>query len=151
MKRKKIIKYIVLPLLVILAITAAYIYKEYNRAHKDTAKLKPDYSVTATNLLNEFSANEQSSNKKYWDKVLRVEGLVKDVVKDDRGFYSIILGDSASASSVRCSVDSVHSGEAAAVYKGGFIAVKGICSGYNADELLGSDVILVRSVVDFKK
>jgi hypothetical protein len=150
MKRKNILRYIVLPLLLILAAVAFYIYKEYNRTHKDTAKLKPDYSISATQLLKEFETNEQGSNKKYWDKVIRVEGMVKELAKDDKGFYSIILGDTASMSSVRCSVDSVHSNEAAAVTKGSIIAVKGICSGFNADEMLGSDVILVRSVVDKK-
>jgi tRNA_anti-like len=150
MKRKKIIRYVVLPLLLILAAAAFYIYKEYNRTHKDTAKIKPDYAVSAIELVKEFETNEQVSNKKYWDKVIRVEGMVKELAKDDKGFYSIILGDTASMSSVRCSVDSVHSNEAAAVKQGSIIAVKGICSGFNADEMLGSDVILVRSVVDKK-
>ena len=151
MKRKKIIRYIVLPLLVVIAAVAFYIYKEYNRSHKDTAKLKPDYSVAAADLVKEFETNEQASNKKYWDKVIKVEGMVKDLTKDDRGFYSIVLGDTLVMSSVRCSIDSLHSNEAALVKKGSVIAVKGICSGFNADELLGSEVILVRSVVDSNK
>jgi len=151
MKRKKILRYIVLPLLLILTAAAIYIYKEYNRTHKDTAKLKADYAVTATGLLKEFTDNEQLSNKKYWDKVLRVEGTIKDLIKDDKGFYSIVLGDTGSMSSVRCSVDSNHSAEAVSLQRGSMIAVKGICTGFNADELLGSDVILVRSVVDNKK
>ena len=151
MKRKKIIRYIVLPLLLIIAVAAIYIYKEYNRTHKDTSRLKSDYSVSAIAFLQEFSSNEAAANKKYWDKVLQVEGTVKDLLTDDRGFYSIVLGDSSSLSSVRCSVDSAHTAEAAAVRKGTTIRVKGICSGYNADELLGSDIILVRSVVDLKK
>lgn len=150
MKRKKIVLYIVLPLLVIIAGVAFYIYKEYNRTHKDTSKIKPDYEVTASSLLSEFGSNEAASNKKYWDKVLRVEGPVKEVLQDDKGFYSIVLGDTASLSAVRCSVDSSHSSEAISLQKGTIIAVKGICSGFNADELLGSDVILVRSVVDKK-
>ena len=84
MKRKKIIRYVVLPLLLILAGVAIYIYKEYNRTHKDTAKLKPDYSITATDLLKEFGANEQVANKKFWDKIIRVEGHVKELVKDEK-------------------------------------------------------------------
>lgn len=148
MKRKKIIRYIVLPLLVIIAAGGIYVYREYNRTHKDTSKLKADFVISDTSLLAEFSKNEEASNKKYWDKVLRVEGMVKDLLKDEKGFYSIVLGDTASMSSVRCSVDSSHSQEAANLKIGAKIAVKGICSGYNADELLGSDVILVRSVVD---
>lgn len=151
MKRKKIIRYILIALLVIIAAAALYIYKEYNRTHKDTTRLKADYSLSATDLIKEFETNEQASNKKYTDKVVRVDGEVKDILRDDKGFYSLVLGDTASLSSVRCSIDSVHSQEAAAVKKGERIAVKGICSGFNADELLGSDVILVRSVVDTKK
>ncbi len=150
MKRKKIIRYVVLPLLVILAAAAFYIYKEYNRTHKDTAKLKPDYSLPAARLVSEFETNEQASNKKYWDKVIRVEGDVKEVLKDDRGFISIALGDTSSLSSVRCSIDSQYTKDAGHIRKGDKVAIKGICSGYNADELLGSDVILVRSVPDKK-
>jgi hypothetical protein len=151
MKRKNILRYIVLPLLLIIAAAAIYIYKEYNRTHKDTAKLKPDYLIVATDLLNEFESNQKASETKYWDKVIRVEGMVKEVIKDDKGFYTVVLGDTASMSSVRCSIDSVHNSEAAGVIRGRVIALKGICSGFNADEMLGSDVILVRSVVDLKK
>lgn len=150
MKKKKIIRFVVLPLLLIIAAAAVYVYKEYNRTHKDTARLKPDFTIAATALLKEFESDEQSSNKKYWDKVIRVSGTIRDLVQDEKGFYSIVLGDSSSMSSVRCSVDSNHSAEAALLRKGTGVTVKGICSGYNADELLGSDVILVRTVVDQK-
>lgn len=151
MKRKKIFLYVFLSLLVIAGAVGFYIYREYNRTHKDTAKLKPDYTVTATDMLKEFETNEQASNKKYWDKVLSVEGMVKEITKDDRGFYAVILGDTAAMSSVRCSIDSAHSNEALTVSRGLTVTVKGICSGYNADEMLGSDIILVRSVIDQKK
>lgn len=151
MKRKKIIRYILISLFIIIAAAALYIYKEYNRTHKDTAALKPDYSFTAGDLIKEFETDEQASNKKFWDKVIQVEGLVKEISKDEKGFYTLALGDSSSMSSVRCSIDSVHSNEASAVKKGSIVAVKGICSGFNSDEILGSDVILIRSVVDHKK
>jgi hypothetical protein len=151
MKRKNILKFIVLPLLLILAAVAFYIYKEYNRTHKDTAKLKPDYTLEATQLMKEFEEDEKASGTKYWDRIVKVNGFVKEVLKDDRGFYTVVLGDTASMSSVRCSIDSVHSSEATEVQQGSIIAIKGICSGFNADDMLGSDVILVRSVVDSKK
>lgn len=150
MKRKNILKYIVLPILLIIAAGALYIYKEYNRTQKDTSKLKPDYSVTASNLINEFESDEQSSNKKYWDKVIEVEGVTKELVKDEKGFYTVILGDPATMSSIRCSIDSSHNKEITSIITGKKIKLKGICSGFNADELLGSDVILVRSVVGSK-
>lgn len=151
MKRKKIIRYIVFPLLVIGAIAAIYIYNEYNRKHKDTAKVKADYSILAADLLTEFTGNEKASGEKYMDKVIRVEGHIKDIIKDEKGFYTISLGDTASMSSVRCSIDSAHTSEVVNLQKGTKLAVKGICTGYTADELLGADVVLVRSVVDSKK
>ncbi len=151
MKKKKLIVYILLIVLLVLGSLAVYIYKEYNRTHEDTAGLNPDFSLTASSLLNEFELDEPSSNRKYWDKILRVEGRVKDVARDDRGHYSLILGDSSSLSSVRCSMDSAHSKYAKFARKGEWLTMKGICAGFNADEMLGSDVILVRCVVDSKK
>lgn len=151
MKRKKIIRYIALPLLAISAAAAIYIYMEYNRKHKDTAKLKPHFSLFAADLLAEFVGNEKVSGEKYMDKVIRVEGHIKDIIKDEKGFYTISLGDTTSMSSVRCSIDSIHTNEVVHLQKGTMLAVKGICTGYTADELLGADVVLVRSVVDLKK
>ena len=151
MKRKKIIRYSLIVLFVIVAAAAFYIYKEYNRTHQYTASLKPDYSFEAADFIREFEVNEKESNKKYGDKVIRVKGIVKQVIKDDQGFYTLALGDTSSMSSVRCSIDSMHSKEAATVTKVGMITVKGICSGFNSDELLGSDVILIRGVIDHKK
>lgn len=145
-KRNKILLILGLILLV-AAVGALYIYKEYNRTHKDTADLKPDYALSATQLIQEFETTEQASNKKYWDKIIEAAGIVKDISKDDRGFYSVVLGDTSSMSSVRCSMDSVHNEEAAVLKKGSSVSLRGICSGFNADELLGSDVILVRCVV----
>lgn len=151
MKRKKIIRYSLLALLLIAGAVALYIYKEYNRTHKDTASLRPDYTVEAADFINEYRTNEQASNKKYWDKVVKVRGMVKQLSRDERGFYTILLGDTASMSSVRCSIDSMHTNEAGGIKEQAVIAVKGICSGFTNDELLGADVILVRAVVEQQK
>ncbi|MBL7739000.1 MAG: hypothetical protein JNK14_07265 [Chitinophagaceae bacterium] len=151
MKKRKKILLILGVLLIVAASVGLYIYKEYNRTHKDTADIKPDHSVIATDLIKDFETDEQGSNKKYWDKVLEIDGTVKDITRDERGFYSVTLGDTASMSSVRCSMDSIHNNEVAALQKGNAATMKGICTGFNADELLGSDVILVRCVVVLKK
>lgn len=149
--KKKILFWFVFPLLVVLAGAAGYIVKEYNRKLKDTAKLKPQFSLEARALVADFDKDEQGSNTKYLDKVILLSGTVKELARDDKGFYTVVLGDTASLSSVRCSMDSTHNAEAAALRPGYTVRMKGICSGYNKDELLGSDVILVRSVVDAKQ
>lgn len=150
MKRKKIIWRIVIVLVVILAAAGYYFYKEFYRTHKDTAKVKPAYTLQATALISEFEKNEKASNGKYLDKVIKVDGIVKDLLKDEAGFYSVVLGDTSALSSVRMSMDSVHNADAAGLKRGDKIAMKGVCSGFNPDEMLGSDVIMVRSVIDNK-
>jgi hypothetical protein len=146
-KTKKIIGYTVAALLVVIAGVAFYIYKEYNRRVSDTATLKPDFSLAATDLVKEFESNDSLAGRKYMDKVLLVNGSVKKLEKDEAGFFTVILGDSTSTSSVRCSVDSLHTEEMQSLRQWQSIQLKGVCTGFNRDELLGSDVILVRSVL----
>ena len=75
MRRTKRILVIAGVIIGLSAITALYIYKEYNRTHKDTAELTPDFSIKAEQLMKEFENDEQSSNGKYWNKVIQVTGV----------------------------------------------------------------------------
>ena len=151
MTRKKKWLYISLLFVVAIISTAFYLYREYNRKNKDTADLQPDYTIAASAIIKEFETNPASASKSYGDKVILVNGFVKDILKDDHGFYSLMIGDTSSMSSVKCSMDSLHNNEAAALRKGVYAAVKGVCAGFNADELLGSDVILVRCMIEKAK
>ena len=148
MKRKKIILWIIAVILVAGAAGGYYAYTEYNRKQKDTADLKADFTSTAVTLLDEFQKDEKAANARYTGKVLKVEGLVKDLISDEKGFYTVVLGDTASMSSVRFSMDSLHNLKAASLIKGTKTTMKGICTGYTADEMLGSDLILNRAVIE---
>jgi hypothetical protein len=141
--KKKILVFLVAAL-VIGGFAGLYAYNEYNRKPIDTSMANPDYASTAITLLAEFQLNDTLAGKKYTDKLLQVDGTIKDIAKDDKGFYTISLGDSTAMSSVRCSMDSAFQQSANQYTKGQSIGIKGVCSGYNADELLGSDLILVR-------
>lgn len=151
MKRKK--RWLYIALLIVIAVTAIafYLYKEYNRKNEDTTGIKPDYTIVASAILREFENDAISAGNKYNDKVVATEGIVKDILIDDRGFYSLMLGDTSAMSSVKCTMDTIHNAEAAALQKGTYAIVKGICAGFNEDDLLGSDVILVRCVIDKTK
>ena len=147
MKRKtvKIILGIILG-----AITGAgiYAYTEFNRKVKDLSKVKAGVYLDAGELVRAFENDEAAGNNKYLDKIIAVKGMVKTVEKNDKGYYTVILGDDQAMSSVRCSMDSVHQHEVAAITAGSNITMKGACTGFNRDELLGSDVILNRCVVE---
>jgi hypothetical protein len=139
-------------LFALVAVTAAgggwYGYKEYTRSNTDLTKVKADVSITAAVLVKEYEINDSSANKKYSGKIIETEGSVKSIEKDDKGYYTVVLGDEAGMSSIRCSMDTTHQQDAARLTVGSSAVVRGVCTGFNKDEMgLGSDVFLIRSVI----
>jgi uncharacterized protein (DUF1330 family) len=149
MSRKKII---LLILLVAIAAVGWYAWKEYSRTNKDLQKVKPDYVLTAAEILNEYESNDTAATKKYNGKVIELSGNVKTLEKDEQGFYTVVLGEGNSLSSVRCSMDSSHKEDAARLSAGTSTTVRCACTGFNKDEMgLGSDLILNRCAIIGKK
>ena len=122
--------------------------KEFNRTNKDLANAKADVKISANDLIHEYETNDSASNQKFLGKVVEVEGYMKKIDTDDKGFYTLVLGDTASLSSVRCAIDSTHQKDAANLAVGASMTIRGNCTGFNKDQMgLGSDVILNRCVI----
>lgn len=137
---------VIIPLVLLVAV-AWYAYTEYNRKPASMENAKADFVTNTATIIGAFEDNEAKANLQYLDKVVEVEGTIRSVSKDEAGLYTITLGDDGSLSSVRCSVDSVFSEQASELQPGGSITVRGVCTGFMADPLLGSDVTLVRCAI----
>jgi len=144
MKRKKVI---IVMLITAVFVSGWYGIKEYNRKPTDLLQEDPDISVVANDLLKDFSANETEANKKYIDKILSVKGTIKSIEKNEQGFITINLIVENSMSTIRCSLDNNHQADVSFLKENKPVNLKGVCIGYNANELLGSDVILNRCVI----
>lgn len=150
MSKKKII---LIAVLLAIAAGAIYAYREYYRTNVNLDTVQADYTLQATDLANEFVANDSVADSKYRNKILAVQGVVKAVDKSE-GDCTIVLGDTTDmAPSVRCILDSTHTALGAAFKRGDKVVVKGAITGFKKDEtgLLGSDVELNRCVVDKDK
>ena len=124
----------------------------YNKTNPDLQDAKADFTLTAPQLISAYETSDSSADRQYLGKVLEVKGNIKSVDKDEKGNFTIVLGDTTSLSSVRCSMDSVHNADASFLKSGSSVVVKGNCTGFNKDEMgLGSDVILNRCAVITKK
>ncbi len=146
--KKKTITYILLAIIALLAIGGTYAYKEWNRKPKDTANTKEDLTINCKVLIDEFVKDEKIANAKYLDKIIALNGIAKSVDKDENGFYTLVLGDTASSSSIRCTMDSLHNADAATIKEGAMIKIKGICTGFIPDDMgLGADVILNKTSI----
>lgn len=147
MKNKKIIYRLIVIVIFLIIGVGLYAYKEYNRKNVDLAATKPAYTLTDMQLIDEFTQDQNASNKKYLGKILELSGNIKKIDTDANGYHTVILGNAVNMNSVRCSVDSAFNKEAHNLTVGSTVVIKGICTGYNADDLgLGSDVILNRSI-----
>ena len=142
---------VLLSMLPVLGIGAWLGFKEYNRTNKDLSIAEADVKISAINLISEFEDNDSAANVKYLGKILELDGNVKKVETDEDGNYTIILGESGNLSSVRCSMDTIYSKDAARVKEGSSVIIRGACTGYKKNELLGenlgSDVELNRGII----
>lgn len=150
MKKKKILLKILAVVLIVIIGTALLAFREFYRKPKDLTNLKPKFTVSAIDFIKEFGTDDKKADAKYLDKVIEVNGVVKEMKKDENGYYTIVLGDTSAMSSVRCSMDSLHNDGLQNIARGNNLSIKGVCTGYNAEEFLGSDVILNRAVINNK-
>ncbi|MDB5196789.1 MAG: hypothetical protein JWP88_1160 [Flaviaesturariibacter sp.] len=137
-------------ILLLLAVAGGwYGYREWNRKNKDLTDVQATAQTTAASLIKAFESDSAAATKQYVDRVIAVQGKVKQVDAEGNPVV-IFLGEEGSMSSVKCSMDSVHADQYEALAKGSPVTIKGTCSGYQTQELLGTDVELTRCVIQIK-
>ena len=144
MALKKRTRNILLGIFALGIIVGIYAFTEYNRKPADLSGATADITITATQLLKEFSQNETAANAKYLNKITRVRGVLKSIDKDHSGAISLSLDAGDPIAGVSCELDARHHADAAIVHPGDSVTVTGICTG------MLTDVVLVRSSVESK-
>jgi hypothetical protein len=143
-------KVIIISVLVIIAVVAWYGYSEFNRKNKDLQSVKADVTIDAASLITAYEKDSATANKQYTDKIVAVNGAVKNIDADGNPVV-ITLGDAGQMSSVQCSMDSSHAADYKVFKQGDHLTIKGKCTGGRTEDMFGTDVILNRCVVENKK
>jgi len=133
MKTRNIIVSVVLLLMVV---SGVFLY-QYNRPTRNVADEK-SVPVTADQLFQQFSTNEQAANKLYLNKVLEVRGYIAEIKHTEQGKDVIFLKSGDPMFGVSCSLENNTTNQAS-LKPGDSATVKGICTGYL------TDVVLIRS------
>lgn len=146
MKKKKLL-YTAIALSLILCSASIFAYTEFNRKVKNIQDLSIDKTISVDELIKDFSTNEKIGNSTYLNKVLLVTGKFKTMEQAAGNRFSIILGDSSSSISIRCSMESSY--QHPFDYKvGQILQIKGAYTGFNADDLgLGADILLNKCII----
>lgn len=129
---KKYIKYALL----LALIGGAFAFYMYNKPHQNMSKAKTEIALSATQLFSDFELNESKANTTYLDKIVEVEGIVKEINTDESGLTSITLEGGSDMFGVVCQMDNLSKHKRTEFKTGESVKFKGICTGVLMDVLL---------------
>jgi tRNA_anti-like len=146
-KKLKILIIVGIAGVLVASATAAYMY---NMPHRNVQKAKIDYSLTATQIVNEYLTNATSANEKYLQeegesKILAVKGEVKSINIDQNEQYVVLLKAPTDDAGVSCTFTSATNENAKNLSIGQKVSIKGVIrsgAAYDEDLEMFENVIL---------
>lgn len=128
---KTLIALIVTAILLIALGTGYYMF---NRKVPGLENIKPDFTLSADELYDEFERNEEAAFLKYGNKVILVTGVVESVKENDSLLNIIVKADNALTGGVNCS----FSKKITRPVPGDKIEIKGRCIGLLMDVIMNN-------------
>ena len=129
------IKKIIILVLIFGIIGAVVAYKMYNKEHVNVAKTKSDISLSADEILNDFSSDESIANTKYLEKIIEVKGDISEIkTEKEKGIITLKTNDDFG--SVLCHLSKESTQKINSLKVGQEIYLKGICTGFLMDVIL---------------
>ena len=121
----------------IIAAVLVYIFV-YNKPHPDYENLKPQFSLTAQALYDEFKADKGTAGQKYNGKMVEIKGALSRVEESDSMTTVVFVfsqGDFGDEG-IRCSVLPDQRERARKLQGGTGVKIKGVCNGFTNDVIL---------------
>jgi len=127
-------KLIIVGLVVAIVVAIGVYLYVFHKPARTAASEEATFSVTTSNLLSEFEADENAANAKYLEKVIKVSGVVSSVTENDAAII-VYLAEPESTSGVSCSFLKSDL-DKSKIAVGDKVFIKGICAGYLMDVML---------------
>ncbi len=148
--KKKTIKIIGIIILTGLIIAAGIAFYMFNMPHRDVQSSKTDYSLTSTQLVDEYLTNSDLANEKYLQeegnsKILAITGTIFSISEDQNNQKVVLLKNPDDKAGVSCTFTQETSIHANDLQVGQKVIIKGVIrSGADYDEDLDmyEDVIM---------
>lgn len=137
---KKGVKYTFIAAILISVAGIAVAVHMYTLSHKNLEKVKPDFTMTAAELTEEFIKNEASASSEYTGKVLEITGTIKEIYSGVNNSSNVVLASGSDFSSVICTFPDIRT--VAGLEEGHEIKVRGECAGFLLDILMNNCIIV---------
>ena len=121
-----------------------------NETYSDTAGIKPDYTISASDLIQEFASNDSGANNKYREKIISVNGAASEVEVKSDSTINIKFADST-GSYINFSLEKNQYEKAKNIKPGDAVSLKGSCSGSFYSDILSTTQISFKRSTLIKK
>jgi len=108
----------------------------YTRESQDLRKVKPDFILSAEDLVKAFETDETASSSRYTGKIVEVTGTIQSVRPGENNALTISLNSGSILSSVICTLQ--ENPDTSDFRTGEQITLRGECSGFLMDVLLNN-------------
>lgn len=150
MMKTKTIKIISGVVLVGAFIAGGFAYYMFNMPHRNVQSTSTDFSLQATQIVQEYLADAKTANVKYLDeegdsKILEVSGIVSKITEDFNKNKVVLLKESTEKAGVSCTFFTETNNKANAIQIGQTITVKGVIragASYDKDLEMYENVIM---------
>lgn len=135
---RKIVSICIYGLLIVgLLSSIVWVYKAFNRPVKtDVSMVENVRKVNTEEIISMFKSNEQEANATFIEKVIEVEGVVKDIsLLNDR--HTILLkSENFTQSFVMCDMSPLGNDKINKLTIGDTVVLKGVCKGFLLDVIM---------------
>jgi hypothetical protein len=133
-------------ILIVISIIAVFLVGFYLYVRfmpdKSISNQKADFSLSASNLAEEYETNSTGSDRKFIDHIIEVTGVISEITTDQKNSLVFILRDNESKTGVLCTLNGKPSRKVKRYKIGDFVTIKGTCSGMLFEVVLNKCIIV---------
>lgn len=139
----RIVKILLLFLLILAAIGAISYFSFMNAPKASSEGKNADYTIAATELFQQFEADETASNTRYIGKIVEVSGTIGDITEDENGAPVILLEAGEDGfGGILCTLEGSQKEKTKGLSIGQNIKIKGVCTGMLMEVVLNKGVLI---------
>ena len=125
----KTFKYLLIALGIIGLLIAVGLFSFYNAPKASVKEKAVDFTLSATELFQEYAENQAVADQKFIDQVMQVSGKIFEISTDQQGATVFLLSTSENDAGVLCTFELGEKNKIANKKIGDAITLKGVCTG----------------------
>lgn len=150
MNRQKILKTSLSVLGIIVVIGGGIFYYMFNMPHRDVQASSTDFTLSSSQIVNEYLADSEKANEKYLDKegeskIIEINGSINKISEDFNGNKVVLIKSESDHAGVSCTFSDETNANVSNLKIGDEVKIKGVIrsgASFDTDLDMYEDVIM---------